>query len=74
MKKRCQDLEKELVQCRSRQHSETTTPSISIGIQAGSMETGDKLDNERFPLNKDTLSKSQMSFDDEEYNIDDVLE
>lgn len=72
MKKRCADLETELTTLRT--SHPITTSSSSVGIQATELRMDEKLDDEHYTDDWYPKAGSQMSFDDEDYDIDDVIE
>jgi hypothetical protein len=72
MKKRCADLETELTTMRD---THPITSSSSVGIQATDIRMEDKLESNSRPLHDwYHTTGSHMSYDDEDYDIDDVIE
>ena len=71
MKKRCADLETELTTLRI---TPPTTSSSSVGIQATDIRMEEKFENDRPLHDWYNTTGSHMSYDDEDYDIDDVIE
>ena len=71
MKKRCADLETELTTLRT---ATPMTSSSSVGIQATDFRTDENKEEDNRPPWYHTPGGSHMSYDDEDYDIDDVIE